>query len=263
MTKIWVIVRKEWAEVFKNRLVLFTVAFMPLMLTALPLGVLSATGSSGDFGGVSTSDLPGGYSQICGGLKGEECAQYFFVSVFLVLFMMLPLIIPSTIASYSIVGEKTTRTLEPLLATPLTTFELLAGKGLAASIPGVVSTWFAFAIFAIGSRLLAVSPAVVARLGDPLWLMAVFVVGPLLAIAAVSVAVMISSRVNEPRVAEQLSALVILPLLAMFFGQISGLVILNARLVLYLALALAVIDGGLLWFATQLFERETILTRWR
>jgi ABC-2 type transport system permease protein len=263
MAKIWIIVRKEWAEVFRNRLVLFSVAFLPLMLVALPLGILYATRSSGDLGGVSMADLPEGFGALCGELSGGACAQYFFVSQFMILFMLLPLIIPSTIASYSIVGEKTTRTLEPLLATPVTTLEVLAGKSIAAAAPAVLATWGAFAIFAAGARVLAVGPGVLARLVDPLWLMAIFVVGPLLALASVSVAVLISSRVSDPRVAEQLSALVILPLLALFLGQISGLLILNARLVLWMALSLVIIDAGLVALATRLFERENILTRWK
>jgi len=49
MHKIGVIVRKEWSEVFKNRLVLGTVGFMPLMLTALPLVLLRVMGTSGDW----------------------------------------------------------------------------------------------------------------------------------------------------------------------------------------------------------------------
>jgi ABC-2 type transport system permease protein len=98
---------------------------------------------------------------------------------------------------------------------------------------------------------------------DPLWLTAVLVVGPLLALAAVSVAVMVSSRSTDPRVAEQLSMLVVLPLLALFFGQISGLVLLNQRLILWIAVVLAAIDAGLLVFAVQIFERESILTRWK
>lgn len=263
MTKIWIIVRKEWAEVFRNRLVLFSVAFLPLMLVALPIGILYGTRSSGDLGGMSLADLPEGFAALCGDLSGGACTQYFFVSQFMLLFMLLPLIIPSTIASYSIVGEKTTRTLEPLLATPVTTLELLAGKSIAAAGPAVLATWGAFALFAVGARILAVGPEVVARLGDPLWLMAIFIVGPLLALAAVSVAVLISSRVSDPRVAEQLSALVVLPLLAVFFGQISGFLILNARLILWVALSLLVIDAGLVALATRLFERENILTRWK
>jgi hypothetical protein len=37
MDKIKTIIDKEWAEVFKNKLVLFSVAFLPIILTALPL----------------------------------------------------------------------------------------------------------------------------------------------------------------------------------------------------------------------------------
>ncbi len=263
MDKIWIIMRKEWAEVFKNRFVYFTVAFLPLVLTALPLIMLYATSSSGDLSGLSATDIPGRFTVLCGEMSEGECGQYFLVSQFMLFFMLMPLAIPVTIASYSIVGEKTTRTLEPVLATPVTTLELLAGKALAAAIPGVGVTWIGFIIFAFGARLIATSPVVVARLTDPLWLMAIFVVGPLLAIASVSVAVMVSSRANDPRVAEQLSMLVILPLLAVFFGQIAGFFFINERLILWMAAVLALIDIGLLAFATQLFQRETILTRWK
>jgi ABC-2 type transport system permease protein len=262
MHKTWVVTRKEWAEVFKNRFVLFTIAFLPLMLTAFPLGILYGIRSSGD-AGLSSTEIPSQFTQICEGLVGEECAQYYLVSTFLVLYMLLPLAIPVTIAAYSIVGEKATRTLEPVLATPISTLQLLGGKALAASIPAILVTWLGFGIFAIGVRLMSVSPAVAARLLDPVWLVAVFIVGPLLALAAVSVAVMVSSRVNDPRVAEQVSMLVILPLLGLFFGQIAGLVYVNERLILLMAGVLVVADVVLSYFATQLFERETILTRWK
>jgi ABC-2 type transport system permease protein len=263
MRKIWVIVQKEWSEVFKNRMVFFTVVFLPLMLTALPLIILSSIRSSGDLTGLTAADMPAGFASLCGGLNGAECGQYFFISVFLLMFMILPLAIPATIASYSIVGEKTTRTLEPLLATPVTTFELLAGKAAGAAIPAILATWGAFMIFAGGALILSIGPAVVARLFDPLWLMAVFLVGPLLAIASVSVAVMVSSRVSDPRVAEQLSVLVILPLIGMFFGQITGLVLINETLILWMAASLIVIDSLLFWIALRLFQRESILTRWK
>jgi len=263
MNKTWVIMRKDWAEVFKNRFVLFTVAFLPLILTALPLIILYANRFTSDLGGLSSADMPAGFAALCREMSGGECMQYFIVSQFMLLFMLMPMAIPVTIAAYSIVGEKTTRTLEPVLATPVTTFELLAGKALAAAIPAVVVTWLGFAVFAGGTRVLSPSPNVAARLLDPLWLMAIFIVGPLLAVAAVSVAVMVSSRANDPRVAEQLSMLVILPLLAAFFGQITGLFFINQTLILWMAAGLVVVDGGLLALATHIFQRETILTRWK
>lgn len=263
MRKAWIIMKKEWREVFKRRFVLFTVVFLPLMLTAIPLGILMNNDVAAELSSFNMQDMPPRFAAACQAQGVSACGQMFVISQFILLFMMMPLAIPITIASYSIVGEKTTHTLEPLLATPISTFQLLLGKALAASIPAVVATWAGFATFALGTRFLVRVAEVARMVVDPMWLLAVFVVGPLLAIAAVSVAVMVSSRASDPRVAEQLSMLVILPLLGLFFGQISGYILINRTLVAWMAAGLAVIDAGLFAFATQFFQREVILTRWK
>ena len=262
MNKIKTIIRKEWAEVFKNRMVVFTIIFMPLLLTALPLIILYATQDTS--GGSMSSELPEQFAQFCKeGLSPSECFQVYMVSQFMIMFMMIPLFIPVNIASYSVVGEKTTHSLEPLLATPITTGELLAGKNLASTIPAVAASWLGFALFALGTYIIAGSPQLTAALLDPMWLLAIFLAGPLLALLSVNFSIMVSSRVNDPRVAEQLSAVIILPLLGLFFGQISGLLILNSSLILGIAAGLIVLDAILIYLAIRLFERENILTRWK
>ncbi|MCS6883775.1 MAG: ABC transporter permease subunit, partial [Chloroflexaceae bacterium] len=164
--RIQTIIDKEWAEVFKNRLVLFIVLALPLLLTVLPLAILAgAPGLTAPDGNIS--DLPPSMLRACGPLTPGECLQVYIVNQFLTLFMIMPLFIPITIAAYSVVGEKTTRSLEPLLATPITTEELLAGKGLAAVIPAVLATWLGFAIFVAGVLLLRAPPAVVLNLFSP------------------------------------------------------------------------------------------------
>jgi ABC-2 type transport system permease protein len=264
MKKIWILVRKEWAEVFKNRFVLFSVAFLPLLFTALPLVILYFTGSSEEIGdSAMVSDLPPQFAQMCKGMAGNECMQYFIVTQFMLLFMMVPMIVPITFAAYSIVGEKSTRTLEPLLATPISTFELLLGKALAATLPAIAATWLSFFLYAMGTLILAISPAVTTKLFNGLWLTAIFVVGPLLSIASVSIAVMISSRVTDPRVAEQISAVFVLPIIGLFVGQSTGLIFINEQIILWMAIGLFVLDIALMAFAIQLFQRETILTRWK
>ena len=262
MHKILTIIRKEWSDVFRNRLVLFTVLFIPLVFTAIPVGLLILTR------GASTSELtteiPEQARRLCGeGLTLVECFQVYVLNQFTLLFMFTPLIVPVNIAAYSIVGEKTTHTLEPLLATPITTLELLVGKNLAAAVPATVGTWISMILYAIGARWLMGNPNVIAALFRPVFWLAVFGVAPLLSILSVNFSLMVSSRVNEPHVAEQLSAVVILPLLVLFFGQVAGLVILNRKLILLLAAALVVVDALLFALAVRLFQRETILTRWR
>ncbi len=263
LKNVWTIIRKEWAEIFKNRMVLFTVSFLPLVLTALPLGIIYSM--RGEIAmQESMGDMPDQFNAFCpADLSSADCFQVFLVSQFMIMFMMIPLAIPSSIASYSIVGEKTTRSLEPLLATPITTIELLLGKSLAAIIPAVVVTDIAFGLFALGAYILIPSRSVFMAMLDARWLLAIFVVGPLMAIMAVNFSIMVSSRVNDPRVAEQLSMIVIIPLLGFFFGQIAGLFVINKQIILWAALVLAILDIVLVNVAVKLFQRETILTRWK
>jgi ABC-2 type transport system permease protein len=234
---------------------------MPLMFTALPLVMLYALGQEVDN---AATDLPPQFLHLCGTqLTAGECFQVYLVNQFLLLFMMMPLIIPVAISAYSIVGEKTTRCLEPLLATPVTTHELLIGKGLAAAIPAVLATWIGFGIFAVGARLMVSNPVVYLRLIDPMWLVAIGLVEPLMAIAAINVSLIVSSRVSDPRVAEQVSMVIMLPLLMIFFAQIAGVLFINMQFMLFAALVLALADVGLVYLGVKLFQRETILTQWK
>jgi ABC-2 type transport system permease protein len=264
MRRVRTIIQKEWAEVFRNRMVIFTVAFLPLIMTALPLGILFGTRDAMVADAINTempSELVG--SMCPGSLSPGDCFQVFLVSQFMMMFMIVPVVIPVTIAAYSIVGEKTTRSLEPLLATPISTIELLLGKCLAAVIPATLATYAAFGLFAAGSWLLVSNKALLAALLDARWLIAIFLEGPLLATMSVTFALMISSRVNDPRVAEQISMVIIVPVLAGFFGQMAGLFVLNRQLISIISVITLALDGLLIYLATRLFQRESILTRWK
>jgi ABC-2 type transport system permease protein len=261
MEKIRTIIAKEWSEVFRNRLVLFTVIFMPLLFVALPLISLATMAGLGSDSLNTGGDL--GFGEIvCTGLTDGECAQVYMLDIFTLLFMILPISIPVTIAAYSIVGEKTNHSLEPLLATPITTGELLAGKGLAAAIPAIIATWLSFGLYLVGVRILT-NATVFAHVLEPLWLAAVFVVGPLLTILAVCTAIIVSSRVTDPRVAEQLSAVVILPIILVLVGQSMGLFILDRQIIILAIIVVAMADAVLVVIAVKTFQREAILTKWK
>jgi ABC-2 type transport system permease protein len=211
-----------------------------------------------------TSDLPGEFDALCPPeLGGGDCFQVFIVSQFMIMFMIIPLAIPSSISAYSIVGEKINRSLEPLLATPITTAELLIGKSLAAIIPALAATWIGFGIFILGSWIMISNPVVIGNFLDLRWIIAIFIIGPLMALSAVSFSIIVSSRVNDPRVAEQVSMIIILPVLAAFFGQMAGIIILNTTFMIASALVLGLVDLVLVYLSVRLFQRETIITRWK
>ena len=107
------------------------------------------------------------------------------------------------------------------------------------------------------------SPAIVRHALGPVWLVAFGVLSPLFALLAVAMAVIVSSRTNDPRAAQQLGAVVILPISALLSAQVFGFVRLDVAHALLLAVAAALADAALLWTAARLFDRETILTRWK
>jgi ABC-2 type transport system permease protein len=259
------IIDKEWAEVFKNRMVLWTMIFLPLIFTILPLVMLYFTGQGmGELGGAETADIPIEFLSACDAdMTGGECMQIYMVNQFLLLFMMMPVIIPVTIAAYSIVGEKTNHSLEPLLAAPITTFELLAGKSLAASLPAIFVGWASFGFFLLALPLIGITRPVISYIAGPTWLLAVLLAGPLMAIASVNLALFVSSRVNDPRTAEQVSSLFILPILGLMFAQIAGLIVINVPVMLSFIGGMILVDIGMIYLGTTIFQRETILTRWK
>ena len=56
---------------------------------------------------------------------------------------------------------------------------------------------------------------------------------------------------------------IILPLLAGFFGQMAGWFILDSELISIVALVMLALDALMVYLATQFFQREAILTRWK
>ncbi|MBP7998483.1 MAG: ABC transporter permease subunit [Chloroflexi bacterium] len=268
MEKIKTIVLKEWSEIFKNRFVLLTVLLMPLVLTIIPLvSLASITGAmSAEVDSFATTDesSPDAFTErFCpGDFNQTDCLQVYMINLFTLMFMIMPVAIPVTIAAYSIVGEKTNRSLEPLLATPLTTVELIVAKILAAAIPALLATWTGFTIYVIALRLM-MADHIFRTILDPMWWMAIFILGPLFTLLAISVAIMISSRVSDPRIAEQISALVILPIILLMVGQSMNLIIINRTFVIIMIIAAAILDTILIFLSFRIFQRESILTRWK
>jgi ABC-2 type transport system permease protein len=260
MKKAWIVFRKEWFELVKNKLILYTILIPPLMLSILPLVMLYFTRNEP----VDQNDLAM-YQQFLAllpGLTPAEVVQYMLLNQFLMMYLMMPLIMPVTIAAFSIIGEKEQRSLEPLLATPIRVTELLIGKTLAAVIPALLVTWLSFLIFWAGASFMT-TPTMMRMLISPMWLLAIFVMSPLFCILAVGIGVVISSRVNDTRVAQQIGGIIVLPVIALAMLQTMGKVLYTTQTFAIACLVLAVVDLFVIYFGSRLFQRETILTRWK
>lgn len=261
--RIVAVAARELDEVRRSRLILTTLIVPTILYVVLPV-VLLRGGALGAISGMSRAEIEALERSLApvNGMSRSEAIQALLVDQVMVLYMLAPLFIPLTIASYSIIGEKQLRTLEPLLATPIRTWELLTAKAVAAALPGVLVSWVSYLAF-VGIALVSVSPAVVRAMVGPTWLVAFGLVVPLFSLLAVGMAVIASSRTNDPRAAQQLGAVVILPISGLLFAQVSGLIRLDVGHILLLALGAALADVVLLRIAVRLFNRESILTHWR
>jgi ABC-2 type transport system permease protein len=261
MNKILVILNKEWLEIRQQRTLLLTILLLPLLFTLIAAGTFIAIGILPNIGKSGTlNTLP---SSALAGLSSIEMTQAIVGLQLSLLYVLLPIVITSVIASYSIVGEKTSRTLEPLLATPIRTWELLLGKSLSALLPAIVATWLAGGLFILCVALFSLSARVFAVIVSPAWLIVFLLWTPLLALIGIAVMVAVSSRVNDPRTAQQFSIFLVLPIIALIIGQVTGLYVLGPVFALAVFLLLVLLAILAIWIVTRLFQREVILTRWK
>ncbi len=237
----WKIARKELKVISRKKSILFYTIGLPLLISIVFLFVIR--------------------NQIANGIPttlsiGAESIIYIFV--------VLATVLPSTIAAYSIVGEKVEKTLEPLLATPVTDGEILLGKSIASFLPPILSTWIGASIFMVVADYLLYT----AGLGYyyfPNWNAGVMLLllAPLAAILSIEVAVIASSRVNDVRGANQIAGLMFIPFVAVFFAGAEGLFAFSVDNLLIFAGIVAIADVILFFLSKSTFKREEILTKWK
>ena len=267
MTRIRALLTKELADLRRNPAVFFPAVLTGIISILLPFFVAilvpyftgEKLSDSSDFQAALElyRTQPGMQA-----LDPEGAVQAWVFQQFLVLLVLTPVAGSMALAAYSVIGEKQSRTLEPLLATPITTFELLAAKVLGALLPAVGLTLACYALY-FGLVVALANPGVFTILLTPRSLAIVFLLGPLAALAALQLAVCVSSRVNDPRSAQQIGALIILPIAGLLVAQLTGNLLLTIPVILFLALLLAGINAGLMLIGIALFDRESILTRWK
>jgi ABC-type transport system involved in multi-copper enzyme maturation permease subunit len=181
------ILRKELRDFRRNRNLIVGMAIVPVVFCIQPLIAVFALDPA-----ASTS------------LAHEHVLLYM---------LGIPALVPSFVAAYSVVGEREQGTLEPVLTTPIRGDELLLGKALAALLPSLAVAYLVYGLYLACVELLA-APAVVSALIRPSDLLAQLVFTPLLAGWSIWVAILISTRSNDIRVAQQFAVLASLPSIA-------------------------------------------------
>ena len=246
--KSWIVTQKDLSILKRNRYVLYSLLALPIIMGAvLPI--------------IYTFSLQAASSQMT---RQELISSADVITNLISSFLILiPAILPSIIASYSFVGEKIERSLEPLLATPTTDGELLLGKSLASFLPCMGVTYLAAAISIVIMDSWSLGRLGILLLPNAYWAISLGLVAPLACVMSVEANIIVSSKVNDIRAAQQIGGLVVLPLIFLVIFAVTGVAGSNFLLGLAVSGAIAIIDIVLFYVAKATFQREEILTKWK
>lgn len=234
--RISAVLRKELAEMRRNRLIVTTAALLPVIFLVGPTAEILTLHASA----LSTT-------------LDERVDYALFIP------LMVPTLLPTVMSAYSVVGEREQGTLEPVLTTPVSRVELLVGKAAAVFMPGVLLGYLMFGVF-VAITQIAAAPPVAAAVRHAPQLPAALLFIPLLSGWSIWVGLAISTRVSDTRVGQQLATLGSLPPVAvaalMSFQVISP----TFGLVAALAGGLLAVDCAACLAVARLFDRERLIT---
>jgi ABC-type transport system involved in multi-copper enzyme maturation permease subunit len=174
----------------------------------------------------------------------------------------IPAIVPAFVAAYAVVGEREQGTLEPALTTPITREELLLGKAMAAFVPSLVVSYAVYAFVLLCIKLFA-QPGVAAALIQGPTVLAQLLFTPLLLAWSIWVAIAISARVSDVRVAQQLAILGGFPPIFVANFVAFGAIHPTLGLAVSLAAALLILDAIGWRIIIAAFNRERLITTTR
>jgi ABC-2 type transport system permease protein len=245
LSKAWIIAARDFKIFRRVKNVWYSIIIFPVVISVLFPTILEYLTLRGNPGLSAPSVLPNLLNSF---------------SFFLVIGAAY---VPLGIASYSIVGEKVEKSLEPLLSTPLTDGEILLGKAVSAVIPTLVAMYAAAAVFMIGIDV--VTFGTLGYYYFPNWNIAILllVLIPVAIVMSVLFSVIVSSRVNDVRSANSFGIFILFPLLAVYLLNETSIIALEVNGLLIISGILLAVDVALFFVGIKTFRREEILTKWK
>jgi len=263
------IVRKDLKVALQNKGVLLPIIIVPLILFVVLPWILAYASTLANVAGTSVSDLgqllesmPAGLLNELSKYTGEQKTIIFgLVYMLAPMFLIMPVMVSSVLAADSFAGEKERKTLEALLYTPTTDRELFTAKLLGAWTSAILVALLSFVVYAIMANAAGWQSIHAIFFPNWMWIALVVWVSPAVAGLGLVVMVFASSRAQGFQDAYQVGGLVVLPVILLMVGQVSGVMYFSLGIVLAVGLVIWLIDAALLFFASRSFRRGELMTK--
>lgn len=262
---------KDLKEVRQNRAawlpaIIIPVIFalvMPLAFIIVPqfIAVEDAAKELGDIQDL-VQRLPPSAAAIFSGTSLEQGFVIYMTGFLLApLFLVMPLMFSAIIGSDSFVGERERKTMEALLYTPASDGTLFMGKIIASVLPAILISWLAYAVYIAVVNI--ASWPLFGRIWFPLaaWWPLMLWLTPAISLLGMSATVLISSRTKTFMEAYQLSGSLVILVLLLLVGQMSGALILGSLTVVGIGTLVWLADAALIYVGVGTFKRSNLVAR--
>ncbi len=251
---------KDIKEIVGSSQILIPMIIVPaIMMLVLPLGLV--IGARYGVSGINGMDL---LMKILGSkFDGLSNSQLIFELglnfMFPVFFLLIPIMASSIIGASSFVGEKEHKTMESLLYTPISINELFFAKVVGTAVPALAITLLSAVIFGVVMNIggfIYFGSMVFPNLK---WLILIFWVAPAVTILAIYFMVLVSAKANTFQEAQQMSVFIILPVIFLLIGQMTGLFILDEWVLGLSGAVLFAVDYILMRISAARFVPEKLI----
>lgn len=264
------LIQKDLREVLQNKAFTLPSIFVPLIFSIfLPLGflLLFRFMPEAQMNSMSPQELaqlmkmvPPALQSSLQNLSPDRMGLVLMLGYLMApMFLVFPIMFSTIIAADSFAGERERKTIEALFYTSASDEELFLGKALAAFIPAILITWFSFAIYTL--ILNTAGYYIYERVWFPLtsWYPIIFWITPAVAAIGTMFTVLVSAKTATFMGAYQTSGVLVLIVLGLMGGQLSGLLYLNFTVGLIVGLVFWLIAWLLSRFAVKKFNRKSLI----
>ena len=264
------LIKKDLTDIFRNKTLCSTLIIIPIIFSVvIPTVVLSGAlfFDMEKIAGDDASKLIDTFlhSSIEKKIPLETFEQqfiYLFINYLLPsLFLLVPIITASVVAANSFVGEKERRTLESLLFSPISIKTLFVSKVLASFIPAFLVSIISFIVSGIIINALGYELFNEMIFPSPNWIVFITCLSPMVTFMTVLLNVLISSRVKTFQEAQNIGGIIVLPVIGMMVGQVSGLFLMGVQLTLLISLGIFIINIILLYKITKYNDRHVLFEK--
>ncbi len=263
------IIRKDIIDITRSKTLLITLIIIPIIFSVVFPFVIVGGALIFDLEKVAGSDLNMMLDKFVSVMNPavasysvEQQIVYIFINYLLpTFFLLVPIITAMTVAANSFVGEKERRTLESLLLSPISIKGLYLSKIIASIIPPLFVSIISFIICGV----------IINALGYPLfqalifpstnWIVLISCLSPMIILLVVLVNILISSKVKTYQEAQNIAGIIVLPIVALTIGQISGVFLLGIELILIISAVLLIINTIILIKISRFKDRSELFEK--